>query len=177
MSRPPPSASLPGAEAVSPVPPADKAGPSRRRAGLAYWYAIWFGAGRSPRAPGTVGILAALPVWFGLAHLPGGLHLAFILALIVAGCYAAQRVAELTGEDDPQIVVVDESVGVLLALWVAAPTGLAGVALATLLFRLFDIYKPGPVRLVERLRPAGLGIRADDLLAGLAAGLLVRLLA
>jgi phosphatidylglycerophosphatase A len=176
MARHSPSASLPGAETVQPVPPADAAGPSLRRAGLAYWYAIWFGAGRSPRAPGTVGTLAALPVWFVLARLPGGLHLTFILALAVAGCYAAQRVAEMTGEDDPQIVVVDECVGVLLALWVAAPTGLTAVALAALLFRLFDIYKPGPVQLLERLRPAGVGIMADDLLAGLAAGLLVRLL-
>jgi len=173
MPRPTRSAPLPDAGAA----PARDIVPPQRHGGLAYWYAIWFGAGRSPRAPGTVGALAALPVWFALAQLPGGLHLAFILALAVAGCYAAQRVADLTGKDDPQIVVVDESVGVLLALWVAAPTGLAGVVLTTLLFRLFDIYKPGPIRLVERLRPAGLGIMADDLLAGLAAGLLVRLLA
>lgn len=145
------------------------------RRGLVFWFATWFGAGLSPVGPGTVATLAALPVYFAMVPLPSLVQLAIVLVINVAGCYAAQRIAIETGTDDPQIVVIDESGGILLALWIAVPSGWLGVLAATLLFRLLDIYKPGPIRLVERLRPPGLGIMADDLLAGIVAGLLVRL--
>jgi phosphatidylglycerophosphatase A len=139
----------------------------------AYWYATWFGAGRSPIAPGTVGTLAALPCYFFLSMLRQPLAIGVVLALALLGVYAAEIVARDLSDDDPQIVVVDETVSVLLALCIAVPHSWWAVLAVVVTFRLLDIYKPGPIRLAERLKPAGLGIMADDLVAGLATGLVV----
>jgi phosphatidylglycerophosphatase A len=141
-----------------------------------FWYATWFGTGLSPWAPGTVATLASVPVHFLLATLGAPFHLLVIAAMTAAGCWAAAHVVHTVGDDDPQIVVIDETVSVLLALWIVGPATIAGMILAVALFRVLDIAKPWPIRAAERLRPAALGIMADDLLAGLAAGLLTRLL-
>ena len=96
------------------------------------------------------------------------------LALTAAGIWAAGRVSEASETEDPSYVVIDEVVGTLLAMGLARPTGLAGEAAAFVLFRVLDIKKPWIIDSVQRLRPAGVGIMADDVLAGLGAGLLVR---
>ena len=140
----------------------------------ARWIATSLGAGLLPLAPGTAGTLVALPVHFALAELAGATHLAIIVATFALGAWAADETAHALQQPDPPIVVVDESAGILLALWVAAPQSLLAVAVTTLLFRALDIVKPWPISASERLRPAGLGIMADDFCAGLAAGLLVR---
>ena len=137
--------------------------------------ATWFGSGFSPRAPGTAGTLATLPLFWALLHAP---PIALPLATLVVsavGVWSAQRVAVARGEEDPQIVVIDEAAGVLVALWVGAAGGLWTTLLAAALFRLFDIWKPGPIRSLESLKPPGVGIMADDLAAGLVAGIIVRL--
>lgn len=139
--------------------------------------ATWFGCGRSPVAPGTVGTLGALPLHLALRALGPIPYAVAVAAITAAGTWAAQREAERLGEDDPQSVVVDEVAGVLLALLIARGTGLKGELLAVALFRLFDIWKPGPVDSVQHLEPAGVGIMADDVLAGALAGLVARVLA
>jgi phosphatidylglycerophosphatase A len=101
------------------------------------------------------------------------LAIGVVLALALLGVYAAEIIARDLGDDDPQIVVVDETVSVLLALCIAVPHNWWAVLAVVVIFRLLDIYKPGPIRLAERLKPAGLGIMADDLVAGLATGLVV----
>lgn len=136
-----------------------------------FWLATWFGAGLSPTAPGTVGTLASVPVHFLLILLPVYWHLIAIIALIMAGTWSANKLANEMQLEDPQIVVVDESAGVLLALFVAGSTSLIGVVAAVILFRLLDITKPWPISAAENLKPAGVGIMADDLVAGLVAGL------
>lgn len=137
--------------------------------------ATWFGCGRSRIAPGTVGSFGALPLHFALVSAGRIPHAAATLALTLVGVWAAERVATELKDEDPSSVVIDEVVGTLLALGIAWPLGLPAQIAAFALFRLFDITKPGPIDTVQRLRPPGLGIMADDVLAGLAAGAVVRL--
>jgi len=152
----------------------------RSAALLAKWLATsvatllgtWFGCGLSPRAPGTVGSLGALPLHLLLRQTPGAVHTAAVAFLLAAGTWAAQRYASEQGEQDPQTVVIDEVAGTLLALGCVRHEPLWLQGLAFLLFRLFDIWKPGPIRRVEHLQPTGVGIMADDVLAGLCAGAL-----
>jgi phosphatidylglycerophosphatase A len=131
---------------------------------VAFVTATWFGTGLSPVAPGTVGTLAALPLYFVLRDWGPLAILAAAGTITLAGVWAAGIVADRTGRRDPQIVVVDEVAGVLLALTFATRTAF-GVALAVLLFRVFDITKPFPARAAERL-PRGWGIVVDDIVAG-----------
>lgn len=131
---------------------------------LARILATWFGAGLSPVWPGTVGTLAALPVYF-VARTAGTLGvLAAAVALTGVGVWSAGVVARASRAHDPQFIVIDEVCGVLFALAAAPPT-LLGVSAAVLLFRLFDVTKPFPARAAERL-PGGWGIVMDDVLAG-----------
>lgn len=130
---------------------------------LAYAIATWFGCGYFPKGPGTVGSLAAVALT--LAGVPPGIAAAlfFLPAVWAAGVVAKER-----GED-PQIVVADEVIGQWIAL-AAAPAGWKGALAAFLLFRFFDIVKPWPIRLFERL-PGGWGVILDDVAAGAAAAL------
>jgi phosphatidylglycerophosphatase A len=141
-----------------------------------FWVATWFGTGMSPRAPGTIGTLATIPAHFLLIQFPSSVHLACIVALVVLGTWSADHLAREMQLKDPQIVVIDESAGVLLALWLVGSNNWLAIVVAVLLFRLLDIVKPWPISAAERLRPAGVGIMADDVVAGIAAGLIARLI-
>ncbi len=141
----------------------------------AHLLATWFGAGTSPVAPGTVGALATLPLHFALRSLGPVPHATVTLILTLAGVWAAERVSRAEGKEDPQSVVIDEVVGTLLAMGIARPTGLVGELVAFVAFRFLDIKKPGLIDKAQNLRPAGAGTMADDVLAGVGAGLLVRL--
>ena len=139
----------------------------------------WFGCGYSPKAPGTVGSAAAIGIAILIEYYAGWRPPAFAgLALIVSApaIWAAGETARQARMKDPQFVVADEVVGQWLAL--AGARALHGKAnwiawlAAFLLFRLFDIWKPFPVRQLESL-PGGVGIVADDLMAGLYAALVL----
>jgi phosphatidylglycerophosphatase A len=148
-----------------------------QRTTWAWLVGTFFGAGLLRPGPGTYGSAAAALLWFAAARLlhPGatamitGTLVAAMLATLI-GIPAATIVARETGREDPGHVVIDEVAGQLIAL-VAMPQSAGWVVLAFLLFRLFDITKPPPVRQLERL-PAGTGIMLDDLGAGLYALLL-----
>jgi phosphatidylglycerophosphatase A len=157
-----------------------KASRPETRAGFAAeLIATWFGCGLAPKAPGTFGALGALAVAWPLASFYGwaGWHFAAAaIAVSIPGIWAASQVERASGREDPQRVVVDEVAGQWLTL-AALPAGdwywwLA----ALLLFRIFDITKPFPVRQLERL-PGGLGVIADDLMAGLWASAILAALA
>lgn len=143
----------------------------------AHWLATWFGCGHSPIAPGTVGSLGTLPLHFALRALGPVPHAIVTIGLTAAGVWAAQRVSDALGEEDPSSVVIDEVAGTLLAMGLARPAGVVGEVAALALFRVLDITKPGVIDRVQRLRPAGLGIIADDVLAGIGAGVAIRVLA
>lgn len=134
---------------------------------LAWVFATWFGCGLSPFAPGTVGSLAAVVIAWALSRAGfGRLHfLALSLLLLYPAIRAAGIVARLTARKDPQLVVVDEVLGQWLTLAGAMRFDWLTFAVAFALFRLFDIWKPPPIRRIERI-PGGAGIVLDDMMAG-----------
>lgn len=128
----------------------------------------WFGCGYAPAAPGTAGSLAGLALGIALHEGTGFSWWHFLLlsaALFPAGVWAATRTARALGVKDPGLVVVDEVIGQWVALVGVHPFNWKSYAAAFLLFRLFDIWKPPPVRQLEHL-PEGVGIVADDVMAG-----------
>lgn len=146
--------------------------PTKDSERIALVLAQWFFTGRSPRAPGTVGSLATLPLAYALRNFGPWIFASVAVGVAVVGIWASNVAARVLGEKDPQSVVLDEVAGVLLALSFVSDAGFALWALAFGLFRLFDITKPGPIDRVQHLHPPGLGIMADDILAGVLAGAL-----
>jgi len=131
--------------------------------------ATWFGCGYAPKGPGTAGSLAALAVAWLLHAYAGvsGIAMAWLaLLLFLPGVWAANVVARESGAKDPQKIVVDEVVGQWITFAGATALNWKSWLLAFVLFRMFDIWKPPPVRQLERL-PGGLGIVADDVMAGI----------
>jgi phosphatidylglycerophosphatase A len=141
---------------------------------LARVIATWFYLGYS-KAPGTAGSLGGLAVAWALYHwagfVPWGLGVLGVLSIAPA-IWAANAVARESGLKDPQIVVVDEVVGLWLTLAGAVRLNWKSWLLAFALFRVFDIFKPPPVRQFEKL-PGGTGIVADDVAAGVCAALVL----
>ncbi len=154
---------------------------SARKTRWAWVLATWFGAGRMKPGPGTYGSVAAVLLWYAAAHLFHPQHFSLAIATAVAallitliGIPASTLVARESGREDPGFVVVDEVAGQWIALIAIRPDWQHAV-LALLLFRLFDIWKPWPIRKLEDL-PEGTGIMLDDVAAGalaLAVGLLI----
>jgi phosphatidylglycerophosphatase A len=135
----------------------------------------WFGCGYAPAAPGTLGSAAAIGIAALIEHYAGWKPLWFApLAVVVSApaIWAAGETARQAQLKDPGFVVVDEVVGQWLALSAARSLNWKSYLAAFLLFRLFDIWKPFPVRQLESL-PGGVGIIADDLMAGLYAALVL----
>lgn len=138
----------------------------------------WFGAGRSPWAPGTAGTAATLPLAWALgAGLPSPWAWSpwCLLAaglLFYPAVLASERLERALGRHDPGVVVADEAVGTLLTmafLPAAAFQDWRAYLAAFLLFRLLDVWKPGPIDRSQAL-PGGWGVVADDALAGLLGG-------
>jgi phosphatidylglycerophosphatase A len=147
----------------------------------AWAISTFFGAGLLKPGPGTYGSIAAVLLWFGAAHLlhPAPVALAIgtaiaALAATLIGIPAATIVARESGREDPGHVVIDEVAGQLIAL-IAIPADWRHAAISLLLFRIFDILKPPPIRQLERL-PGGTGIMLDDVAAGLFALLLAQII-
>ena len=168
-------------------------GSAFRRHPVAALIATGLGSGLSPVAPGTAGSAVALVLAWLLSRMIDPSHASSLAAGVgllvsglvigLAGVPAATRVARVVGLKDPGVVVVDEFAGQFLASApvplfqpFASPTWEIGVwVMSFLAFRLFDIWKPGPVNRLQNL-PEGWGIVADDIAAGLAAAILMALL-
>jgi phosphatidylglycerophosphatase A len=130
----------------------------------------WFGCGASKLAPGTMGSFGAIPVHVGLRLLPAPVHLAAIVGITAVGVWSSNEMAKAMGVEDPQCVVIDEVAGTLLAMGMVRHSSIGVQVLALGLFRLFDIWKPGIIDTVQNAKPEGVGIMADDVLAGILAG-------
>lgn len=132
------------------------------------------GLGFTPRMPGTVGALVGvflyLPAFLMPAEWVLALPLAELVLVLFLSVLAVPRVLRASGLQDPSWVVIDEVAGMLCALCMFAPD-FVRILLAFFLFRALDIFKPWPVNRLERL-PGAWGVMADDMLAGLLAGLL-----
>lgn len=131
----------------------------------AHLLGLGFGAGLIPFAPGTFGTLIAFPLFGWLHPRLEPLHfLALLGALYVLGIWACGRTGRALGVEDHRAIVWDETVAFLLVLFFTPPV-LLWQAFAFLLFRLFDILKPGPIRAIEKIFRGGFGVMIDDLVA------------
>ncbi|MBU1689391.1 MAG: phosphatidylglycerophosphatase A [Gammaproteobacteria bacterium] len=140
----------------------------------AHFFAFGFGSGLSPYAPGTVGTLVAFPLFFLLSTLDPVIYFSLVAVLYAAGIWFCEVAGKSLGVSDHGGIVWDEIVAFLLVLHFSPPT-LLGYASAFCLFRLFDIWKPFPIRYVDQRIHGGFGVMFDDLLAAIYAvvGLLV----
>ncbi len=142
---------------------------------LALLLATWFGCGYFPWGPGTVGSLAAIAIAMFL-HLYLGTgrptFLILTLMLLIPAIWASTQTARVLNKKDPGVVVIDEVLGQWVTLLGATALAWKTFLAAFLLFRVFDIWKPWPVRNLERL-PEGIGIVSDDIAAGLYGALIL----
>ena len=141
------------------------------------WFLIatFFGVGKAPKAPGTFGTLATLPLalllnWAGPFYIMG-----FVVLLLPLAVWGAGRYAETLGVEDPGEIVIDEVWGFLITMtWL--PMTWQAYLLGFLLFRVLDITKPFPIGYLDRKIPGGLGIMADDIAAGIIANVILQIL-
>jgi len=133
--------------------------------------------GMIPGMPGTYASIATTLVYYLIYRISfrifPELHLSAICLIVAAGVFTSAAVSRTLGKEDPQIVVIDEVAGQLTAL-LLLPINFYYLAAGTFLFRLFDIWKPYPIRRLEPLKN-GVGIMADDLMAGAYANIILQL--
>jgi len=140
------------------------------------------GAGLSPKAPGTVATLAALPIGLAILYYLGMETLFMLtLAITIIGIFEINKYEKETGIHDQQHIVIDQAAGMWLALMIAYSTALTmqypyaellAIVFSFAAFRLFDIWKPSTIGWINREIRGGLGVMMDDILAGIAGGLL-----
>lgn len=128
--------------------------------------AFGFGSGLAPFAPGTFGTLAAIPPYLLLQDLSLPLYLLVLALVSVAGVWICGKASQSLGVHDHSGIVWDEFAGFFVSM-IAAPAGWQWILLGFLLFRLFDIWKPWPISVLDKKVQGGLGIMVDDLLAGI----------
>jgi len=135
-----------------------------KRNSFVYWLAVGFGSGLASRAPGTAGTLVAVPIYLLLSQLVMWQYLAIVVLLLVAGVWICDVAAREMGVHDDPSIVWDEIVGYLITM-IASPPGWFWVIAGFVLFRLFDILKPWPIRTVDKQMKGGTGIMLDDVVA------------
>lgn len=130
--------------------------------------ALGFGSGLAPKAPGTFGTLAAIPVFLLLIILmPTPLPYAItVIVMGVAGIYICGKAADDVGVHDHPAIVWDEFVGFFITMFMV-PVSWQSILVGFLLFRLFDIVKPWPISFIDKKMTGGFGIMFDDVLAGI----------
>ena len=135
-------------------------------------FASVFGLGKAPVAPGTVAsLIAGVPCFLAAGRFSWQIQLAFSTVIFVIGWYVSGKTERELGRIDPSEVVIDELCGYLVAMTGHA-VSFVSILTGFLLFRLFDIWKPWPIRSLERKLPGGAGIMVDDVLAGIYANVI-----
>jgi phosphatidylglycerophosphatase A len=134
--------------------------------------AFGFGLGLLPWMPGTFGALLALPLGWLMRGLPMVSAAGVVLALVALGIFVSNRVEQVLGTHDHGAIVWDEVCGALIVL-LTVPPSIAWWIAAFVAFRVFDIVKPWPIRLVDERLPGGLGVMMDDVVAGIFAAILL----
>ena len=137
--------------------------------------AFGFGSGLSRYMPGTIGTLAAIPIYLLLVQTNFWLYSLFIIAALIGGIEVCRYTAEKLAVHDFGGIVWDEVVGLLVTLWFV-PFSWSALIAGFILFRIFDISKPWPIKWVDRKVEGGVGIMLDDILAGLFAGVILTVL-
>lgn len=132
---------------------------------LTHWLAVGFGSGLAPKAPGTFGTLAALPLVWAMSYLPLSGFLVLTLVACVVGVYLCGKTAADCNEHDHPGIVWDEFAGLMIT-FIAVPFYWQTAVAGFVLFRFFDILKPWPISWLDKKVHGGLGIMLDDILAG-----------
>ncbi len=141
-----------------------------------HFFAFGFGTGKAPFAPGTFGTLAAAPIYLLLREADVTVYAAVTIGMFAFGVWCCGVTERDFGQQDMSAIVWDEIVGYLITMFMA-PIGWEYVLAGFILFRLFDIWKPFPIRTLERRTSGGFGVMLDDVLAGVYAWLGVQMLA
>ncbi len=140
-----------------------------------HFIALGFGSGLSPKAPGTIGTIVGLPLFWLLTFTPGSTHFITITALFLMGIPICNKAGIALGVTDHGSIVWDEIVAMMLVLKFTPPSPLWW-AISFALFRLFDIWKPAPIRQYDAKLKGGFGVMFDDLLAAVYAIISLKLL-
>jgi len=143
-----------------------------------HFLALGFGSGLLKPGPGTWGTLSAIPLYYALAHLlvlPLPTYLAVVVMSFLVGVYLCGKTAEDVGVHDHGAIVWDEIVGFFITMIAINPTW-TNIIVGFVLFRIFDILKPWPIKVVDRSVHGGFGIMIDDVIAGLVACAILHLM-
>jgi phosphatidylglycerophosphatase A len=157
-------------QVVEPKPETAEEGPVKPTPfkGVAQFFAFGFGSGLSPKAPGTVGTLAAVPFYWYLADTGLVTYTLVVLISAVVGVYICGVASRQLKVHDHPGIVWDEFVGFWITMW-AVPVSIPWLVAGFVVFRVFDIAKPWPISVLDKRVHGGLGIMIDDVVAGLAA--------
>lgn len=136
---------------------------------------LGFGSGLAPRAPGTFGTLAAVPLVFLMGLADNWIYLLVTVLAVIGGIVICEATARLLQVHDHGAIVWDEIAG-LMVTFLLVPITTLNLILGFILFRLFDILKPWPIRQIDRQMSGGLGIMLDDVIAGLISAVILFLL-
>ena len=131
-----------------------------------HFLAFGFGSGLSPVAPGTMGTIVAIPIFILFSQLTLINYIILLIILTILSFYIAGKSADLLGVHDHGGIVIDEICGYLVTM-ILAPVTWQAIIAGFILFRIFDIFKPWPIKLLDRRVPGGIGIVVDDLMAGI----------
>ncbi len=141
-----------------------------------HFLAFGFGSGLVPFAPGTFGTLAAIPLYLFIQALSLPTYLLIVVIVSLVGIWICDKSSKLLGVHDHSGIVWDEFAGYFVTM-IAAPKGWLWIFVGFALFRLFDIWKPWPISILDKKVGGGFGIMIDDLLAGIFALVCLQLLA
>lgn len=133
---------------------------------LIHALAYGLGTGLIPFAHGTFGSLVGVALFWFMASMAAGHYAAVVLVMFVAGIFICGQTARDAATGDPGFIVYDEIVGFLVAMYLM-PADWRWIAAALIVFRVFDIWKPFPIYIVEEKLALGTAIMADDVIAGL----------
>lgn len=128
--------------------------------------ALGFGSGLAPKAPGTFGTIAAIPVFLLLSLLSPVFYAVTVIIMFIVGVYICGKTADDVGVHDHGAIVWDEFVGFFITMFMI-PLSVSTIIVGFILFRFFDIVKPWPISLADKKMNGGFGIMFDDVLAGL----------
>lgn len=142
---------------------------------LVKFLATGLGLGLIPKAPGTLGTLLGVPLFWFVTYNQNLQTLLFIFFFSMFACIVAELAGPLFGKTDSPQIVIDEVAGYLVTVCWLPPTWQTVVA-GFILFRILDITKPGPIRFVERRIPGGVGVVADDLVAGIIGNIILQII-
>lgn len=139
-------------------------------------FATWFGLGKSPKMPGTVGTIGAIPLFLLFLLIKENIYyhniyFIFLVVLFLFAVYISEKAEKIYGEKDAQCIVIDEVLGYMVTMFLIQPS-IINVIMGFILFRIFDIIKPYPIKKLQNIK-GGLGVVIDDFLAGIMANILL----